>query len=149
MDDTFSIIDAAAETLPDPPEADRPIFGRAAAQVIDLALPLHERSRGALALLVLDPQRRLIDVVTIAEVAEHAHTDPVPAGLASLARSIRSSGLLVVFARGRPGQPFLNSADEAWLLYAQRLFGDRLADSFLATPDLVRPLNPGFGSGAA
>lgn len=116
-----------------------PIDDQRMLDVIDLCVGICERLDYCLGLLLLDERGCLVQPLVVAG-ADDTKLDRAVTGLSELANLVGHFGGRVVFVRGRPGGPFITRTDLTWRRYAQEVFGERLAGSYLATVDVIRPL---------
>lgn len=133
--------------------SDHPIDdpGRAA-DVVDLFVGHADRQGGCLLLLLLGPERRLVQPFLVGEVADDADPARAAPGVREIVAGVAAVGGAVVFARGRPGSVLLTDADRRWhemVLAACRDGGAPLAGAYLATPAAVRAFPPPLGETAA
>lgn len=112
------------------------------ADVADLFVGTAARAAGAVAVLLTDDERRLLQPVVIDDVPDDADPTAMVPLLDGLAGMLRETGGGLVFVRGRAGSVLLTDADRRWhevVLSACRRGEVRLDGAYLATPATVRP----------
>ena len=112
------------------------------ADVADLFVGVAAREAGAVAVLLTDDDRRLVQPVVLDDVPDDADPQRLVPFLDELARMLHGTGGGLVFVRGRDGSVLLTDADRRWheaVLAACRRGGLRLDGAYLATPAIVRP----------
>ena len=111
------------------------------ADVADLVVGAAAREAGALALLLTDAERRLVQPFVVDEVPDDADPGRFVPYLDELTALLRATGGGLVFVRGRAGSVLLTDSDRQWhetVLAACRRGRVRLDGAWLATPAAVR-----------
>ena len=111
------------------------------ADVADLFVGVAAREAGAVAVLLTDDERRLVQPVVVDDVPDDADPTEVVPLLDGISEMLRETGGGMVFVRGREGSVLLTDADRRWhevVLAACRRGGVRLDGAYLATPATVR-----------